>query len=170
MSDPQEGCRGWGLVPEAAALIRKSLGTMEIPENSLFFSSPFLRAVETARIAAEGLSSAELSVEPGIVPALRERFFGSYDKTPDKNYPRVWERDALNSDNHETGVESPAEVLHRMRNFIVETDSLFSGRVIILVSHGDPLNMLLCYASGLPVEKHRDIPSMKTAELRNLIS
>ncbi|MCK5736906.1 MAG: histidine phosphatase family protein [Spirochaetaceae bacterium] len=166
ISNPEEGIEHWGLASGADKGIRKSLDGWNLLNETIIFSSPFKRAVETARYTASHLLSGNIK----IIPALRERFFGLYDKTKDDNYNRVWLDDIDNPDNHKNGVESPEEVSRRLIELIIETDRLYTGKTIILVSHGDPLNILLTYYSGMSVDRHRDIKSMKTAELRELLS
>lgn len=164
VSNMQDGVEGWGLVRESAANIRDSLNRYDLSSDTVIFTSPFKRAYETALVAAQVLNCGA----PIIAAPLRERFFGSLDKKADSYYPDVWADDALNSGNTKSGVESPAEVLSRLTDFIIETDSNFSDRTILMVSHGDPLNILLTYAAGSPLINHMKIDPMKTAELRNL--
>ncbi len=164
ISGLEDGTGGWGLAEGSCEDIRFSLKGSGLSRDTVLFSSPFKRALETARCAADYLKVEEV----GIDHNLRERFFGEFDGTDDKNYPRVWLDDGGNPENSRYRVESPREVLHRMINFIHRVDLLYSGRKICLVSHGDPLNILLTHAAGLGVENHRNIVSMKTSELRPL--
>lgn len=164
ISNITDGTAGWGLALNSDSDIRDSVKGSELSSDTVIFSSPFKRAYETALVAAE-----VLKCNPPLPAApLRERFFGSLDKKSDSHYPDVWADDAANSDNNNLGVESPAEVLMRLSDFVMKTDSEFSGRTILLVSHGDPLNILLTHAAGLPLTGHMKIRAMKTAELRNL--
>jgi len=160
----EDGTGGWGLAEDSAQDIRVSLKGRGLSRDTVFFSSPFKRALETARCAADYLSAGEVSIDK----ALRERFFGDFEGTDDTNYNQVWLDDGRNPDNRNHSVESPREVLHRLTDFIRRVDVLYSGRNICVVSHGDPLNILLTHADGLGVEDHRNIVSMKTSELRPL--
>ena len=46
-------------------------------------------------------------------------------------------------------------------------ENVFDGRRILLVSHGDPLQILLTFFNDLPAGQHRDIPHLDVAEIRN---
>ena len=165
MSNPAEGIQGWGLTEGAEEGMRESVGRSDLPLDTLIYTSPFKRAVETALIAAGIISC----LKPYIDEALIERYFGSLDKSGIQSYRDVWSEDAENNQNNLHGVESPADVLSRLLNFLFERESDLSGRAILLVSHGDPLNMLLTHFSGHPVSRHRDTESMGIAELRPLL-
>lgn len=165
ISDMQDGVEGWGLTPDSEIDIRESFKGYDLPPDTVIFSSPFKRAYETALVAAKVLKCGP----PQRAVPLRERFFGLLDKKADSHYPDVWADDILNAENNKLGVESPAEVLRRLTEFILNTDSSLSGRTILLVSHGDPLNILLTFAAGSPLVSHMKNDPMKTAELRNLL-
>jgi len=164
ISSLEDGSGGWGLAEGSLPDIRAALKGSGLSRDTVFFSSPFKRALETAWCAADYLSAEEVRIDKD----LRERFFGDFEGTDDKNYHRVWQDDGKNPDNGNYGVESPRDVLYRLKNFIHRVDMFYSHRTICLVSHGDPLNILLTHTAGLGVEEHRNIVSMKTSELRPL--
>ena len=166
LSNPAEGIHGWGLVEGAEEEIRVSVERSDLPVDTLIYSSPFKRATETAWYTAGIIACPE----PNIDEALMERYFGSFDKSGEHYYRDIWSEDAENSRNNLHGVESPTDVLNRLMKFLFEKESDFSDRTILLVSHGDPLNILFTHFSGLPVNKHRDIEPIGTAELRPLLS
>ncbi len=166
ISSLEDGSEGWGLAEGSSLNIRAALKGSGLPRDTVFFSSPLKRALETAWCAADFLSAGEVRIDKD----LRERFFGDFEGTDDKNYHRVWQDDGNNPDNSNHRVESPRAVLLRLEKFILKVDRFYSHRSICLVSHGDPLNILLTHAAGLGVEEHRNIVSMKTSELRPLFS
>jgi len=166
ISSTDDGTGAWGLAEGACLEIQKSMEAIDMTAPVIFFSSPFKRAIETAQCACESFPRGRME----IASELRERFFGSYDRTADKNYHVVWQMDKKSSDNTFNGVESPLEVMERLTFFIGKTEDAYSGETIILVSHGDILNILLTDAAGLDIRGHRDIASMNTAELRPLFS
>ena len=89
-------------------LCRQKLATLVGSDAQLndlvIYASPFTRTVETARFAAEAMGLPAERVQ--IADALRERFFGNYDLTPDTNYPIVWERDT-----HDAAAPVPGRLL-----------------------------------------------------------
>ena len=74
----------------------------------------------------------------------------------------------MDPDNSRGGVESPSAVFRRLWRLIAEIESQGGNSTVLLVSHGDPLNILLTGTAGLGLERHRDIPPMETAEIREL--
>ena len=164
VSDPREGAAGWGLASDAAGEIALSVASSFLQRGIRIVSSPFLRAMETAELAAEILGSPPPLVDQGF----RERFFGRRDGGPDRFYAEVWAADRGNPDNDDSGVESPSRVLARMLEALEALDGGKGGSEFLIVSHGDPLNILLAHAAGLGPERHKEIRGMATAEIRPL--
>jgi len=164
ISSPLSGISGWGLAEGACSEVVRSLKNRDLPRDTVFYSSPFKRALETAECAAESIGS-ETIIE---APELGERFFGIFDEGEDIHYSRVWELDSGNPDNGSFGVESPRSVFRRLSEFIYRIDLQYDEKTLVLVSHGDPLDILLTAAAGKDISRHRDIETMKTAELRLL--
>ena len=67
-----------------------------------------------------------------------------------------------------TLVESVTQVLDRGLACIRETETAHSGRTILLVSHGDILQILMTAFQGWPPHRHRELPHLDTAEIRKL--
>lgn len=80
----------------------------------------------------------------------------------------AWEHDEKNPNHKHQGVESPNRVLKRILALIAQLEKKYRGKKILLVSHGDVLQILHTYASGKPVSHHRLIPHLETAEIREL--
>lgn len=166
LSDPRDGTIRWGLTEEGRKQIRK--GVMDAMEKGLLtgkiiiFSSDFLRAWESAVLASELLDA-----EPPVrEKRLRERYFGEYDKTSDDNYPLVWERDEGNGANNHRNVETPDHVRDRFRSLISDLENRFQGRDILLVSHGDALQIGQTWFDGKPSHCHRRLKHLETGEIR----
>ncbi len=116
--------------------VRRYIDT--INGESRIYSSPFLRAQETAAIAQQILGLDQVTIDE----RLRERYFGEWDGTSSQNYQRVWEEDQRDSSHNTWGVESFNQVLERMTSFISDREEQFKNNIILIVSHGDPLQML----------------------------
>ncbi|MCG8616417.1 MAG: histidine phosphatase family protein [Desulfobacterales bacterium] len=163
VSDPANGVDGYGLTETGKDQVRTSVSQFSgLGADTLIYSSDFKRARETAAIAAGILG---VSAQVTHTPLLRERFFGDFELGPDTIYPGVWEEDA-----RETGpgnrVEPVEDVLKRALACISELEENHRGRDIILVAHGDTLQILLSWFIGMPASRHREVPHMDTAELR----
>lgn len=140
------------------------LGAAILGADTLIVSSDFLRARETAGIAASVLKAAP----PRLDPALRERDFGDLDGKSDLEYPAVWALDAANSTLYPDGIESPESVRTRLVALVSRLEHEYSGRNILLVSHGDTLQILQACHAGLSAHRHRELPHLDKGELRYL--
>ncbi len=128
-------------------------------------SSDFLRARQTAEAVAESVEVEEII----HTPLLRERFFGTYDGGDDTLYHKVWSADSGNPYNNEAGVESPAEVRRRALAAVRECECRYEEKTILLVSHGDILQILFASFLGLSPDRHREIEPIINAEIRRII-
>ena len=166
VSLPENGILRCGLVDEGRRQVRESvaraLDEKTLDDHTLIFSSPFRRAVETAEIAAKMLGT----IPVRYVDALRERSFGDLEGDSHDNYPRVWTLDGRNGRHTTFNVESTVQVQDRMTKQVAYLDETFSDEKILLVSHGDPLQILQTGFERRPSAHHRQLRQMETAEIR----
>ncbi len=168
LSHPREGTVSFGLSEkgkkQAKISVLKNKKNKILDSNVIIYSSDFLRAKETAKIAQELLGVKKVNFHKN----LRERYFGEYDKTSLDNIKIVWGYDEKNADHKHKGVESPNQVLKRTLAVIRELEKKHEDKKILLVSHGDVLQILHTYFSRKPVSHHRKTPHLETAEIREL--
>lgn len=169
ISHPENGTRGWGLSPAGVAHCREALAPsrllpMRFPADTVTISSDFRRALETAELFC-GLN--ELRA-PRLDARLRERCFGELEHLSQEKYLAVWEDDARDPSHHRFGCESTDDVAARLRSVLTEAERELEGRTIVLVSHGDPLQILETIFLGLPSNRHRMLTHLGNAELRRL--
>ncbi len=163
ISSPDNGCSGWGLADRGREQIRIALQKQNILDReTLIYCSDFKRTRESADLAAEILGTPP----PLTTVLLRERNFGSYEKTEDKNYQKVWDKDVDDPENSSCGVESPRQVRDRFLALLAELEERYKGRNILLVSHGDILQIALTWAEKRGPETHRSLKHLETAEIR----
>jgi broad specificity phosphatase PhoE len=171
VSLPENGVEGYGLSPEGAVDARAKLRPERVRAAGfgarpvVVFTSDFKRARETAAIFCElnGLPPATVDVR------LRERVFGALEKKVAKdNYDTIWACDRAEEVHGRHGCESTRAVRDRMLSVVEECEARFEGRDVVLVSHGDPLQILETAFAGLRSNQHRDVPHLDTAELRRL--
>ncbi len=166
----ESACAGFGLSAAGRAEVRASVAPERLrahgvePERALVVSSDFLRARETAEL---------LCAENGLVPPrldarLRERWFGGLEGGSTAGYGRIWARDREDPDHEDLGCESVAAVLARLVSLVRDLEREHGGRGIVLVSHGDPLQVLETAFRGLRPGEHRSLRPLATAELRRL--
>jgi glucosyl-3-phosphoglycerate phosphatase len=135
-----------------------------LPTDTLICSSDFSRARQTAEIVRAHLGATDVVV----TEALRERCFGEWEGSAASNYARVWAADETNPNGADGSVESAAAVLDRTTALIEDLERGYSGRDILLVSHGDPLQILQAGFLRIDPSRHRSLIALETAEIRRL--
>jgi broad specificity phosphatase PhoE len=108
----------------------------------IIYTSPFLRTKETAEIVARSLGIHEVK-EDVRLSELRE---GNPDGQPLQNLPRTW-------DNFEEGGESYGELYSRIQNLIHDIESVHMDKIILLVSHATPQNMIEAFLVSSNLEE-----------------
>ncbi|MBN2625993.1 MAG: histidine phosphatase family protein [Spirochaetales bacterium] len=164
VSHPDEGTAKWGLTPLGRRQIEEGMKKSDLKETTLIITSDFLRARETAALAAEILGCPL----PREDVRLRERYFGKYDGRDDSHYHRVWEHDEGNGNNREGNVESPEDVRARIALLVAELEENYLDRDILLVSHGDALQIGQTLFQGKESHEHRSLAHLETGEVRRL--
>ncbi len=165
VSHPDLGVENYGLnsagkaqLGQAAAEYWEVMG-----EVAAIYSSDFLRTRETATIVA-GIRGQHVE----LTPLLRERFFGDWDRTSSSNYRRVWREDRRDARHRRWNVESVVDVAERLSVLIAECEEKYNDATILLVSHGDPLQILECLFRGHSLGSHRELRTLEPGELRRL--
>lgn len=166
ISSPVDGALNkYGLSDEGRKQVMLSTQSSALNSSVLIYSSDFSRARQTAEIVRQLINADDIT----ITESLRERYFGDWDKTSHDNYQKVWEIDRRLSNAHENNVEPLGSVLSRALQLITSIENEHTGQTILLVSHGDTLQILQAGAAGHSPTKHRDLPHLGTAEIRRII-
>jgi len=177
VSDPNIGCSQYGLTEHGQQqVIESASNTKELKQDTLIISSDFLRAQNTAEITQKILNT---TYPIQYSTALRERFFGVLNGQNDTQYQMVWDIDQQNPDHQEFGVESTNQVVLRASALIKQLeeqsfngqdnhDQHNTGKNILLVAHGDVLQLLQTWFQDVPASQHRSLPHLETAEIRCL--
>ena len=140
-------------------------------EGIAILTSDYLRAKETAIYAAKAVLAADLSpVDDGVVieTRLRERWFGDWDGGSDQHYPDVWKDDEVDPNHTLRGVESVNAVMDRTTECILEWDAKLTNHLVLLVAHGDVLQITQTAFAKMDGSKHRNLDHLETATLRPL--
>ena len=144
--------------------VKNAVRDYQIDNNTIIYSSDFSRARQTANITKKILKTNKLH----ITTKLRERFFGDYEKTSSSNYEKVWLND-IDDHNHKiNNIESVAEVFKRVVKLIANLENKYTNRNILLVSHGDTLQILQTFFENIEPSRHRSLKHLKVAEIRKL--
>ena len=166
VSQPENGCDQFGLSELGQAQVKQSLAQNDdLDGRTIVLSSDFRRARESAQIAHKML---DCSADIGIELRLRERHFGELEMTSDDRYKEIWREDASNPDSHPNGCESVNQVMARVTALVVHCEERYADETILLVSHGDALQILQTAFARLDGARHRQLQHLDTAEIRRL--
>ena len=166
VSRPENGCSGFGLSELGRGQVKQSLRRESLlGVETLIVCSDFKRARESAEIAHALLNCAnQVNLEPG----LRERHFGELELSADTGYADVWRKDMANPDSCWRGVESVNQVMCRVTAVIRQLESQHTDATLLLVSHGDALQILQTAFARRAASDHRELEHLDTAEIRQL--
>jgi probable phosphoglycerate mutase len=179
----------WGLSDLGREQVLEAAQACGLPVGTVICSSDFSRARQTAEIVR-----ARLGAPPVLVAAaLRERCFGDLEGTATGNYARVWATDeagagdggdsghagggdsaagggdsAAGGGDAGGGVEPAAAVLDRATALVTDLERRYADRDILLVSHGDTLQILQAGFLRMNPAAHRRLPHLGIAEIRAL--
>lgn len=167
VSHPENGLNGYGLSDAGKSqVIAAGESDERLNENLLIVSSDFKRARESAEII-HSLIDCKFPVE--FDQRLRERNFGELELSADSNYESVWRADQINADNNRRAAESPNQVMARVTDLVSEYEDKLTGETLLLVSHGDALQILQTAFLKQEASKHRLQQHLNTAEIRELV-
>ncbi|MFC7464556.1 histidine phosphatase family protein [Brachybacterium sp. GCM10030252] len=130
---------------------------------TIVVSSDFARAHQTAEEFAAGIGAAA----PRLDQRLRERSFGTHDEGPVSSYDLVWAVDRGRGE-HEHEVEPVRAVSERVDAVLRDADRWAAEAPVVLVAHGDVLQIALALGSAEDPHDHRDVPHLGNAELRRI--
>ncbi len=166
VSHPENGCRGYGLSESGRSQVAQSLSRASgLNAETLIICSDFKRARESADIACSMLACRTPVVTE---QRLRERNFGSYELSADSGYEEVWQQDALDADSRRNGVESVNQVMQRVTLVVRDLERQYGEASILLVSHGDALQILQAAFARRDGSIHREQEHLHTAQIRRL--
>ncbi|KAJ8767069.1 hypothetical protein K2173_012584 [Erythroxylum novogranatense] len=128
----------------AGELFLKELKASNIQlENVRICYSPFARTSHTAKVVASVLNLPFEGPQCKVMEDLRERYFGPlFELKSHDKYPEIWALDEKDTFMGPEGGESAEDVAARLARFLATTETEFKGCEILVVSHGDPLQIL----------------------------
>ena len=179
-SDPTVACiahglssLGWDQAAEAAESIASEAAALGV-DGVAIVSSDLRRAWQTASAVRAGLLANGVQVF-GILEerSLRERSFGTLSGQSDAHYEDVWVEDALSAAHERFECEAVLSVRERARHVVDRLDAvdgpLPPGRwMVVLVAHGDVLQILQTAFAQVDPTQHRSLVHLPTATLRKL--
>ena len=164
-SDVKKGLAGFGLTAvgkkQIEVVVKKFTA---LDQSTIIYASDFKRTRETAAIARRILKTRPVHFSP----LLRERGFGRWNEVADYNYQKIEQADLKNPHNQLNGIESLNHVLNRTTKLVDQLEKKYTGKKILLVSHGDPLQILQTGFMKLNANQHRRRARLRVAQLREL--
>lgn len=163
ISDPERGVEAFGLSPIGEQQLVTTVEDWAWPIPTRVVHSDFLRTTQTAARVANAF---QLAMAPD--KRLRERSFGEFEGLADTHYPDVWALDAQDAEHGRYQVEPVSTVAARMLAVLEELERQSEDETILIVSHGDPLQILLTALQGVPLTQHREQPALLPASITTI--
>eukprot|EP00557_Chaetoceros_sp_GSL56_P006573 CAMPEP_0176488876 /NCGR_PEP_ID=MMETSP0200_2-20121128/6961_1 /TAXON_ID=947934 /ORGANISM="Chaetoceros sp., Strain GSL56" /LENGTH=238 /DNA_ID=CAMNT_0017885925 /DNA_START=217 /DNA_END=933 /DNA_ORIENTATION=+ len=160
----------------------------QYPQPVAIYSSDFTRARETANLFANTLLDAKIPLYQPPHPVknapasgfqldirLRERYFGDWNGKSDSHYQDVWHFDCKDANHQEYSCESVNSVVSRTTELIIDIEQELEkyhhpqSFQVILVAHGDVLQILQTAFLKVDGRIHRSLDHLETATVRELV-
>jgi broad specificity phosphatase PhoE len=113
----------------------------ECPDAAALYTSPLLRARDTARAIAESIGL-ELRVEPSLAEYHLGEWEGKSYRELHENH-RLWDQMRRDPDFAPHGGESPRQVTGRVSEALHRIGASHAGERVIVVAHGGALSLAL---------------------------
>lgn len=165
VSHEENALHGYGLTSMGAEQVVRAAVNTRLRKDTLIVSSDYKRAKETAEIMATILATSD---PIQLQPLLRERDFGDYELHNHRSYELVWQQDLLRTSNPTNGVETVSQTLRRAQKAIETIEQTVKGRKVLLVGHGDLLQILQAHHHNIDTRFHRSLTTINNAEIRAL--
>jgi broad specificity phosphatase PhoE len=165
VSSPENALGGFGLTNHGSQQVMQAALNTRLDRETIIVSSDYRRALETAEIVKSVIDA----ISPiSIDSRLRERDFGVYELQDHEHYQEVWHHDVSHPDESKNSVESVMDTLARGLGLIASLDQQHQDKSILLVGHGDVLQMLLAHHHNINPRFHRILSSIGNADIRSL--
>lgn len=166
VSQPQNGLQDYGLSARGQSQVETSVRQAHaLSEDTVIVCSDFLRTRQTAERAAVLLGT-RTPVQTDVL--LRERDFGALELGSTDHYRAVWALDVDDPSHACWDVEPIMAVVARLQTLLLALEARYAGRQLLLVSHGDILQILQTVMTGVSPSAHRSVPHLGTAEIRRM--
>lgn len=165
VSQAKNALSGYGLTENGADQVMKAALNTRLDRTTILVSSDFKRASETAQIM-HSVIDCERPIQYSKL--LRERGFGRWELDGHENYETVWQHDLVSPDTCIDDVETVNQTLQRGLVLIDQLERQYTNESILLVSHGDVLQILLAHLHNINPRFHRSLNSIANADIRSL--
>jgi len=150
--------------------IAKTLTELSSSDIDLIITSPLLRTKETALIVAKALGSDEKSILED--ERLIDLHTGELEGKSIDEYHSFYKNDMDRFTVAPKGGETWTDLCKRIGEFLYELEEKYTGKKILIISHGDPIMIMESLAQGFSRESalahFKNTPYVQTAEARKL--
>ena len=126
--------------------VERMAATLKKEKIDLIFSSPIIRTKETVEIIAKEIGEKVIFDERIVETGL-----GDINGKENVDWNDVIK--LQQQENNHYNVETFIELKERMSGFLKDINEKYQGKNILIVSHGDPLRMLMGICQGLELEE-----------------
>ncbi len=161
VSNPKIGTKQYGLTVKGGIQVKNTIQKSRIQKDIIIYCSDFLRTKQTAKVVSSLLNQQKIHTSI----RLRERFFGIFDEKNSSNYNKIWAGDQKDSFQTEHNVESVDNVRKRLTYLIQYLERKYKNKKILLISHGDTLQILYTLFQNKPGSYHRRLITIKTGKM-----
>ena len=148
--------------------VKKTVLLLKNKKIAVIYTSPVLRAKETASIVKETLELKDSQVIED--QRLHEVNFGAFNEKPAEEYFKAFPwKDRF--ENTPVGAEKYGDIKRRVGDLIYELEKKHVGENILIITHGTPSMMLMAAAQGLDRSQSIDLEMngyIEKAEARKL--
>ncbi|MDO8442919.1 MAG: class I tRNA ligase family protein [bacterium] len=152
--------KGKEQVEASVAKLAKQLGKKKI---DLIISSPYARAKETAKIAAKKFGAKVI-----VDKRLAELNVGPFNGRLVSEFQAFFKNELERFVKAPTGGETLTDVKKRVMEFMIDINSEYSDKNVLITGHGDPLWILETATKGLSNEEILGAPYIKVGEIRKV--
>ncbi|MEI6396696.1 MAG: class I tRNA ligase family protein [Candidatus Taylorbacteria bacterium] len=152
--------------------VKKSAASIKKFGIDTIVASPFMRTQETAKIVADGLGLRGLGQKISIVTdnRLHERAMGEWEGKLVEDFGKEFHTEDAFTKGPKSG-ENYSDIRKRIGEFMYDMESKYSGKTILIVTHGGPATVLTAVCRGFSdmetVEYEKD-NYLNNAEFRAL--
>ena len=165
VSAPENAIDDYGLTARGAEQVMQAALNTRLDRNAIIVSSDFKRARETAEIMQNVIDTVD-AIQ--FDTNLRERGFGQFELQPHDAYETVWANDVSHPNKSRHKVETVEATLQRASKAISSLEQNHTNKNILLVGHGDVLQILLAHHHSINPRFHRSLKSIANADIRSL--
>lgn len=137
------------ITEEGKEMIKNSAEKLKNEKIDLIFTSPFLRARQSAEIASKILGVEGINYDERLVDINLGEFAGQ----PKDKYVKFYTGKDKSLEKRVKGGESWGDVLVRVKSFLHDVEKKYKNKNILVVSHADPIWLMAGVLKGFEKDK-----------------